>query len=171
MLEILFFAIGVGLLLHHGWTHYLEPEPSNARKESCCLVCYFQPKDILHYESWSLICLTSAFWVVLASVSGGDSEVLSIYAVLLVVFEALFVGYFHYEEGSERGLKLHNSRNHETWLVLCFLNGCVVLVLFYISTISKLQHHPSQILHTQRPQHPRQGRILCMGLCMGWHES
>ena len=132
MLEILFFAIGTGLLLHHGWTHYFEPEPSNARNESCCLVCYFQPKDILHYESWSLICLTSAFWVVLASVSGGDSEVLSVYAVLLVVFGALLaiVGCFQYEEGGERGLKLHNIRNHETWVVLCFVNGGVVFVLF-----------------------------------------
>ena len=132
MLEILFFAIGAGLLLHHGWTHYFEPEPSNARNESCCLVCYFQPKDILHYESWSLICLTSAFWVVLASVSGGDSEVLSVYAVLLVVFGTLLaiVGCFQYEEGGERGLKLHNIRNHETWVVLCFVNGGVVFVLF-----------------------------------------
>ena len=132
MLEILFFAIGTGLLLHHGWTHYFEPEPSNARNESCCLVCYFQPKDILHYESWSLICLASAFWVVLASVSGGDSEVLSVYAVLLVVFGTLLaiVGCFQYEEGGERGLKLHNIRNHETWVVLCFVNGGVVFVLF-----------------------------------------
>jgi len=132
MLAILLFIIGVGLLLHHGWTHYFEPEPSNARTESCCLVCYFQPKDILHYESWSLICLTSAIWVELASLSGKDTEFLSVYAVLLVVFGALFaiVGYFHYEEGVERGLKLHNIRNHETWIVLCFVNASIVLILF-----------------------------------------
>lgn len=132
LVATLLFVIAIGLLFHHGWVHFFEEEPSNARKESCLLVCYFQPKDILHYESWSLICLTSAFWVELASWSTGNSEVLSVYAVLLILFGAIFamVGYFHFEEGVERGLKLHNIRNHETWVVLCFVNGCICFVLF-----------------------------------------
>ena len=49
-----FLIMGVVLLLHHGWKHALEPEPSNARHESCGPACYFQLKDISNHETWIL---------------------------------------------------------------------------------------------------------------------
>ena len=129
MIAVLFFVVGIVVLLHHCWVHYHEAEPSNARKESCCLVCYFQPKDISHYESWSLIVLTGAFWVGLSSTSGAHSEYLSVFAVLMGVmgFIFLMLGAFRFEGGSEGGLKLQNIRNHETWIVLCFVNAFVLV--------------------------------------------
>ena len=55
-----FLMLGVVLLLHHGWKHALEPEPSNARRESCAPACYFQLHDISNHETWILICFTNA---------------------------------------------------------------------------------------------------------------
>ena len=59
----LFFAAGVLLLLHHGWTHWHEdPDTSLAQRESCLAVCYFQPSDVgncrtCNHETWILLCL------------------------------------------------------------------------------------------------------------------
>ena len=64
---VVLILVGVGLLLHHGWKHHFEAEPSAAREESCVWVGYFQLKDIAHFETWSVICLTNACWCVLES--------------------------------------------------------------------------------------------------------
>ena len=55
-----FLAMGLILLLHHGYVHAQDPETSHARQESCGLACYFQIKDISNHETWILICFTNA---------------------------------------------------------------------------------------------------------------
>jgi hypothetical protein len=125
---LLFAFGGVLLLLHHGWKHYYEASPSHAREESCVWVCYFQPKDILHFESASMVCLTCAFSVGLISDLGGDSGLLSIVAVFLCVMGALLMMIACLNQGSDidaSGYQFHNICNHETWIVVCITNARV----------------------------------------------
>jgi len=55
-----FLAMGLILLLHHGYAHAQDPETSHARQESCGLACYFQIKDISNHETWIIVCITNA---------------------------------------------------------------------------------------------------------------
>ncbi len=62
--SIALLCLGILLLLHHGWKHASDdPSTSHAQKESCALVCYFQHKDIAHFETWILVCLTNALTI------------------------------------------------------------------------------------------------------------
>ncbi len=55
------FCVGAALLVHHGCKHACDdPATSHAQRESCALVCYFQPKDVAHLETWILVFLTNA---------------------------------------------------------------------------------------------------------------
>lgn len=69
---ILLSIIGTSLLLHHGCKHATDdPATSTAQRESCAAVCYFQPKDIAHFETWIVICVTNG--ASFAATSGGPS--------------------------------------------------------------------------------------------------
>ena len=48
-------ATGLVVMLHHGCAHAQEPPDSAARRESCPLVCYFQPSDVRNHETWALV--------------------------------------------------------------------------------------------------------------------
>ena len=49
-----FAALGVLVLLHHGWKHAREdPATSLAQRESCWQVCYFQLSDIGNFGSYN----------------------------------------------------------------------------------------------------------------------
>ena len=51
---MLCFALAILLLLHHGWKHFHEdPATSHAQRESCPVVCYFQPKDVCNFRTWN----------------------------------------------------------------------------------------------------------------------
>jgi hypothetical protein len=56
-----FFAVGVLLLLHHGWKHaHEDPATSLAQRESCPEVCYFQLSDVgnfrtCNHENWIIL--------------------------------------------------------------------------------------------------------------------
>ena len=78
IIAVAFICVGIGLLLHHGWKHYFEIDSSDARKESCLWVCYFQPKDLSHFKRWSLIILTNAFRFGLADSYAGDDTVTTV---------------------------------------------------------------------------------------------
>lgn len=68
-----FAALGLLLLLHHGWKHAREdPATSLAQRESCWQVCYFQRSDVnfrsCNHEMWillffflALLCLLFSF--------------------------------------------------------------------------------------------------------------
>ena len=116
--------VGVGLivvdlvlLLHHGWKHHFEEEPSNARQESCVWVCYFQPKDIAHYESWGVISLTNAFWCVADSNIDDRRAALAVFFFLAGVMLLFISSATH---SSMFGCVVHNVCNHETWILVCF---------------------------------------------------
>ena len=53
-------GLGVGLLLHHGYSHSFDPPDSNARREGYAVLCYFQVPDISNHETWIIVCLTNA---------------------------------------------------------------------------------------------------------------
>ena len=59
-------ALGVLLLLHHGWKHSREdPATSLAQRESCLAVCYFQPSDVgnfrtCNHEMWIILLFSLA---------------------------------------------------------------------------------------------------------------
>ena len=126
LLVVVLLILGVGLLLHHGWKHHWEEEPSTARKESCVWVCYFQLKDIAHYESWSLICLTNAFWCVLEPEFDEQRSVLAaaffVAGVLLLLLSCIRCSGGH----PEFGWVLHNVCNHETWILVCFSGAATI---------------------------------------------
>jgi len=61
IMAFILLGIALVLLLHHGYKHSQEdPKESDAKKESCGIVCFFQPKDITNHETWILVCLTNA---------------------------------------------------------------------------------------------------------------
>jgi len=125
------FVLGALLLLHHGWTHFYEDEPSHAREESCVWVCYFQLKDILHFESWSMVCLTGSFSMGLIC-DLRSTGTLSVFAVLLCVLGVLFMlaACLRFEtDGRVLGYRFHNICNHETWILVCFFNACLWLFI------------------------------------------
>ena len=128
LVVLLLVCVAVILLLHHGWVHHFEDAPSHAREESCLWACYFQPKDILHYESWSMVCLLCSFSVGLISdlegVASGD--MLSVFAVLLCVMGALLmlIGCMRSDgDGRVLGYQFRHICNHETWIVVCATNA------------------------------------------------
>jgi hypothetical protein len=135
---IVLFAIALVLLLHHGCHHSVDREGSSAKRESCWYVCYFQPKDIGHWESWSLICLTNSLTIgVLGPYAAGIDQVSINDVHVLLAVELFILGVIFLNvgsvwgvcaespaEGRERsGLKLHNICNHETWILVAFTNG------------------------------------------------
>lgn len=63
---VLLFALGVGLLLHHGYKHAMDEDPDAlARKESCITCCFFQLSDISNHETWILVCFTNSITILL----------------------------------------------------------------------------------------------------------
>jgi hypothetical protein len=129
MIGVLLIIVGVLLLLHHGWKHHFEPEPSTARQESCACVCYFQPKDIEHFESWSVVSLVNAFLCVLDPVFDEFHAVLAVFFYILAVL-LLFLSCFKCSDSKMFSCcVLHNICNHETWIVSCFTGAVTVLVL------------------------------------------
>ena len=133
-LTVILLGLSVSLLLHHGWKHALDGPCSNARRESCLCVCYFQPKDIAHFETWILVCLFNAFAAVLpclirsiAVTGASDASVTASLFGALAVF--LIVVYLITIIASCPPLSckriLHNVSNHETWIIIslsCALN-------------------------------------------------
>ena len=130
VVAVLLLCVCVILLLHHGYSHFFEEEPSHARRESCLCVCYFQPKDICHFESLSMVFLTCSFSVGLISdVRGEGNGSLSVIAVSLCVIGALLmlIGCIRFDGDRMMGFNFHNICNHETWIVVCFVNACIWL--------------------------------------------
>ena len=129
LIAVVLLLTGFALLLHHGWKHHFEEGPSHAREESCVWVCYFQPKDISHFETWAVICLTNAFWCV------ADSEIDERRAMLAGFFFAagmlllLLSCVWCTDSHPAFGCVLQNLRNHETWILVCFTGAVNILWL------------------------------------------
>ena len=137
IIAVVFFLIALALLLHHGIKHSMDPPDSNARRESFWCVCYFQLKDISHWESWSIICLTNSLSMgILAPLSVGMESTMSdvhtlfaleLFIVGLILLNIGSVWHLFAESPAEcrngGGLKVHNVCNHETWIFVAFTNG------------------------------------------------
>jgi hypothetical protein len=66
LFAVIFFAMAVLLLLHHGWKHGQEdPEISHAQQESCWQVCYFQMSDVGNFKTCN-----HEMWIILFVVLG-----------------------------------------------------------------------------------------------------
>jgi hypothetical protein len=129
VVAVVLISAGVLLLLHHGWKHYYEEEPSHAREESCVCVCYFQIKDISHFETWSVISLTNAFLCLVDSIS--DERRMLLFVLFLVIgVVLLFLSCVHCSGNRPVfGCVWHNICNHETWILVCFTGAANVLWL------------------------------------------
>ena len=126
VLAVVLVIVGVILLLHHGWKHHWEAAPSTAREESCVWVCYFQLKDVAHFESWSVICLTNAFWCVAGSEIDEHRSILAADFFLVGVL-FLFLSCVRCSGAQpEFGWVVHHLCNHETWILVCFSGAATV---------------------------------------------
>ena len=124
IVAIVLFVVGICLLIHHGCHHHLEdPEISNAQKESCVVVCYFQPKDINHLETWCLVCLCSSFSVGVISPPFYLSNVLAISLCVIGALLMIIACLRGLLWGSASGFQFHNICNHETWILVCFFGA------------------------------------------------
>ena len=116
---IVLASIGVGLLAHHGCAHAYDPDDSHAKVESCALVCFFQPRDIAHFEACILVCLSCGISLAIYSFMVA-AAILCVAALFLGVVYAFWV----YD-----GSFLHNISNHETWIVVCFSNAFLLAII------------------------------------------
>ena len=132
-------SVGAALLVHHGWKHARDdPATSNAQRESCALVCYFQPKDIAHFETWIVVCLTNAIAAgpflaqILCAVAAFLLLVLVMTNVVLCVAKQHAGRLENLEEPDDSKPApnagviqsvVHNLSNHETWILVCFTNA------------------------------------------------
>lgn len=70
---VVFAALGVLILLHHGWKHARDdPATSSAQRDSCWQVCYFQWSDVgnfatCNHEMYILLCFALALLCLLFS--------------------------------------------------------------------------------------------------------
>lgn len=62
---LVLFAIGFGLLLHHGYKHMADAPDSKAKREGLPWLCFFQPQDISNHETWILVCWTNAITILI----------------------------------------------------------------------------------------------------------
>ncbi len=124
---------GVALLLHHGWKHSREdPRTSHAQAESCACVCYFQPKDVSHFETWILVCLTNALSVGLGELlpPPDRSALVCCCSCALALAAALCsAGGLLILLSARLGWRLHSVSNHETWIVVCLTNAASLALL------------------------------------------
>ena len=134
---IIIFAIalmcmGILLLLHHGIKHGRDYSDSNAKKESCACVCYFQPKDITHFETWIIICLTNAISIALEMTNHSTIPIEAVVSaivlvcvglLLLLIYTCLELHHTHLFANV-----IHNISNHETWILVCFTNSINVIL-------------------------------------------
>jgi uncharacterized ion transporter superfamily protein YfcC len=73
LFAVIFFAMVVLFLLHHGCKHGQEdPETSHAQQESCPEVCYFQMSDVdnfrtCNHEQWIILFVFLALFCLLWS--------------------------------------------------------------------------------------------------------
>lgn len=127
-----FACLGVGLLLHHGWTHSYDEPSSHAKTESSVWVCYFQLADVVHLETWIVVIFANALCITLVfllplSIGGVMSALVAcaiLCAVGLVLGFQWFILYFFHPDVP---LGMHNIANHETWIVTC-LTICASMV-------------------------------------------
>lgn len=116
---IVLASIGVGLLVHHGCAHANDPDDSHAKVESCAVVCFFQPRDVQHFEACILVCLSCCISLVACSFFIA-AAILCVGALCLGVVYAFWV----YD-----GSLAHNISNHETWILVCFSNAVLLAII------------------------------------------
>lgn len=126
-------SVGAALLVHHGWKHARDdPATSNAQRESCALVCYFQPKDIAHFETWIVVCLTNAIAAgpFLAQILCAVAAFLLLVLVVTQIVLCVVKSHNNLEEADDSKPApgaiqsvVHNLSNHETWILVCFTNA------------------------------------------------
>jgi hypothetical protein len=129
-IALVLLILGVALLLHHGYVHYFEdPEVSTAQRESCCVACYFQTKDIAHCETWSAICLSNAlcFGWLGPALSGAPVD-WHMHCFVGVVLG--FIGVVLLLQAVDEGLSARHVRNHETWVLVLFTNAVSMTLVF-----------------------------------------
>lgn len=123
-------VLGLCLLVHHGFVHYFEdPACSHAQRESCCVACYFQPKDIAHCETWAAICLSNAlcFGCLAPALAGVavDWGMHQLVGVVLCVLGVIFL-----IQALHDSFCPQNVRNHETWVLVCLTNAVSMALVF-----------------------------------------
>ena len=118
----IFGALGLVLLLHHGWVHAHDPPESNARQESCVWACYFQTRDVAHLEAWVLVCLTCG--LTLALLCAQYIAAACLCAVGLVLAALRLTCFW-----DDRTVCVHNLSNHETYILVCFTNAALCIAL------------------------------------------
>lgn len=140
VIAVMLGAGGLILLLHHGYKHGLEDEAkSSARRESCCIACYFQVKDVVHFETWTAVSFSSALCMVVGNVrlhrphpSAQDTLEVVLECVAGCVL-ALFCVVQHARKGCAAALRevAHNFSNHETWILVAWFGAIAVVASSY----------------------------------------
>lgn len=111
-------AFAVGLMVHHGIVHGCEKD-SNAQRESVWWVGYFQIKDIMHYETWAVVCFATALGLGLT----GPAQAWGLTLATLCALGAALVLLAALTEPS-----LEHVHNHETWAVAALASAVAVFV-------------------------------------------
>jgi len=112
-------SLGFVLLVHHGCVHANDPADSHAKVESCAPVCFFQPRDISHFEACILVCLTC----------GLTLAVCSFFIAAGILFVAGLLIACVYVVCAYDGSLMRNVSNHETWILVLWSNAVLLAVV------------------------------------------
>ena len=128
-------CVGFLLLIHHGLHHSRDRDDSNAKKESCVCVCYFQPKDISHFETWIIVCFTNAICIAMEIPFIPLMPLGVVITLVILCFVGCGLGCmltyqcYDLEFHDLRKELMHNISNHETWIIVCLSNSITLLSL------------------------------------------
>lgn len=129
--SIALFALGFVLLIHHGFIHYNDdPENSNAKQQSCACACFFQIKEIMHCETWMVVCLSNSIAIFATStIPTIQNESVKITCLVAAAFLMMMGIVMLCVLVLTGGLKLKHLRNHETWIICMWSSATSIAVI------------------------------------------
>ena len=128
VLACIMASCGVGLLLHHGWVHAYSDD-DRARRESSVFVCYFQPSDVQHFETWIIVLFTNTITLGVPAMLHNQNTLLAVAIGLCVGSLVLMLPFIL----ACVAPMLHNVSNHETWILVTITNAASLFWLYSIS--------------------------------------
>ena len=128
--SISLLASGLAVLIHKGAIHRNDdPENSSAKQESCGCVCYFEPKELMHCETWMATCILNSIAIFATSTMPTiQNESVKIACMIAAAFLMMMGIVMLLVLILTKGFCKKHLLNHETWIV-CLWSSATSIAL------------------------------------------